>query len=154
MDNNSAQQREAPKKKSKFFVIILLLLIIGGTWFGITKYRHSQLHEETDDAQVEANISPVIPRVSGYLKEVRVKDNQLVKKGDTLLLLDDRDMLLKVNQAEAALATAISNRNAAMASTNAAMAGVSSTRAGLSTIDAQMETAKISLWRATQDNDR
>ena len=154
MDNNTSPHREAPQKKSKFFMIILLLLIIGGTWFGITKYRHAQHHEETDDAQVEANISPVIPRVSGYLKEVRVKDNQLVKKGDTILLLDDRDMQLKVNQAEAALATALSNRDAAMASTNAALAGVSSTRAGLSTIDAQMETAKISLWRATQDNDR
>ena len=50
-----------------------------------------KLHAETDDAQVEANISPIIPRISGYVKEVRVSDNQLVKKGDTLLILDDRD---------------------------------------------------------------
>src|SRR3979490_3208792 len=104
MDQANNGKTEAPKKKSsKIFIIVLALLVIGGTWFGLTKYRHAQHHEETDDAQVEANISPVIPRVSGYVKEVRVRDNQLVRKGDTLLLLDDRDLALRVQQAEAAL---------------------------------------------------
>ena len=154
MDNNTAPQREAPPKKSRFFVIVLLLLVISGAWFGITKYQHGQHHEETDDAQVEANISPVIPRVSGYVKSVRVKDNEVVKKGDTLLVLDDRDLALKVNQAEAALATAMSNKTAAQANTHAAEAGVNSTRAGISTLDAQMENAKIAVWRATQDYER
>lgn len=71
----------APKKKSsKIFIIVLGLLVIGGAWFGFSKYQHGKHHEETDDAQVEANISPVIPRISGYVKEIRVKDNQLVKK--------------------------------------------------------------------------
>ena len=73
----------------------------------------AQHHEETDDAQVEANISPVIPRISGYVTQVRVKDNQQVKKGDTLLVLDDRDLKIKLQQAEAALATAQSNLGAA-----------------------------------------
>ena len=100
----------AKKKKNPIFIIILLLLVIGGSWFGISKYRHSLKHEETDDAQVSADISPVIPRISGYVQEVRVKDNQWVKKGDTLLLLDDRDFRIKLEQAEAALLTAESNR--------------------------------------------
>src|ERR1700761_4397579 len=102
-NNNNA---EAPKKKSNGFVIVLALLVIAGAWFGITKYVHAQHHEETDDAQMSANISPVIPRVSGYVKEVRVKDNQIVKKGDTLLILDDRDLAIKVQEAQAALVTA------------------------------------------------
>ena len=92
-----------PQKRSKVFLIILIALVVGGVWFGITKWHHGQLHAETDDAQVEANISPIIPRVSGYVKEVRVSDNQVVKKGDTLLILDDRDLRIKVEQAEAAL---------------------------------------------------
>ena len=96
----------AKPKRSKVFPIILLLLIIGGAWFGISKYNHGKHHEETDDAQVESNISPVIPRVSGYVADVMVKDNQRVHKGDTLLVLDQRDLRLKVEQAEAALATA------------------------------------------------
>ncbi|HEX8357746.1 MAG TPA: biotin/lipoyl-binding protein, partial [Segetibacter sp.] len=77
-------------KRSIVFPLVLLLLVIGGSWFGITKYNHGKHHEETDDAQVESNISPVIPRISGYAQEVKVKDNQVVKKGDTLLILDTR----------------------------------------------------------------
>jgi len=143
-----------PKKRSKAFIIILLLLVIGGAWFGITKYTHAQHHEETDDAQVEANISPVIPRVPGYVKEVRVKDNQTVKQGDTLVILDDRDLALKVQEAEAALATAQTNLAAARATTSASRANISSSQAGISTVDAQIEAAKVNVWRATQDYDR
>src|SRR5450432_4175197 len=76
-----------PKRKSKVFLIILIAMILLGGWFGISKYTYSQHHEETDDAQVQADISPVIPRISGYVNEVRVKDNQQVHKGDTLLVL-------------------------------------------------------------------
>lgn len=153
-NNNATPAVEAPKKRSKVFIIILAVLVIGGSWFGISKYLHAQAHEETDDAQVEANISPVIPRVGGYVKSVRVKDNQVVKKGDTLLILDDRDLSLRVQQAEAALATARSNYGAAEASTNASRANIASTRAGISTIDAQIETAKVNVWRTTQDYER
>src|SRR3954454_15166726 len=96
----------APKKRNYKFIIILAILVIGGGAFGITKYIHGQHHEETDDAQVEANISPVIPRVTGYVAAVRVKDNQRVRKGDTLLILDGRDLQFKPEQADAALATA------------------------------------------------
>ena len=143
-----------PKKSSKGFIIVLALLVIGGGWFGISKYIHSQHHEETDDAQIEANISPVIPRVAGYIKAVMVKDNQQVKKGDTLVILDDRDLALKVLQAEAALATAHTNLEVAQATTNASKATISSTQAGVSTADAQIEAAKINVWRTSKDYDR
>ena len=144
----------APKKRSKTFPIVLIVLLLVGGWFGTSKYLHAQHHEETDDAQIEANISPVIPRVAGYVKEVRVKDNQFVKKGDTLLILDDRDLALRVKQAEAALATAQSNLGAAQANTNASKANIATTQAGISTADAQIEAAKINVWRATQDFER
>ncbi|HTE09365.1 MAG TPA: HlyD family secretion protein [Chitinophagaceae bacterium] len=144
----------APKKTSKTFIIILILLVVAGGWFGISKYIHAQHHEETDNAQVEANISPVIPRISGYVTQVNVKDNQKVKKGDTLLVLDDRELKIKVEQAEAALATAESNLGAARSSSTAANANIASSQAGVSTIDAQIETAKINVRRTTQDFDR
>jgi len=152
--NQPAEKAAATKKRSKGFIIVLAILILGGGWFGFSKYQHGKHHEETDDAQIEANISPVIPRVAGYVKEVRVKDNQVVKKGDTLLLLDDRDLALRVQQAEAALATAKSNLGAAEANTNAARASIASTHAGVSTIDAQIEAAKVNLMRASQDYER
>jgi membrane fusion protein, multidrug efflux system len=142
------------KKKNKVFLIVLLLLIVAGAWFGLTKYFHGQSHEETDDAQVSANISPVIPRISGYVTEVRVKDNQHVKKGDTLLVLDDRDLSIKVQQAEAALATAESNLNAARATTSAATASIGTSKASVATVDAQIDAAKVNVWRATNDYNR
>ncbi len=144
----------APKKRSKVFMVILIVMIIAGAWFGISKYTYSLHHEDTDDAQVQANISPVISRVSGYVKEVRVKDNQAVHKGDTLLVLDDQDYKLKVEQAEAALGTAKSNVQAARANTSAARSGIASSRAGVSTVDAQIDAAKINVRRTTQDYDR
>lgn len=148
------EDNQPKKKTNRTFLIVLGLLVIGGGAFGIIKYTHAQHHAETDDAQVEANISPVIPRVSGYVKEIRVKDNQQVKKGDTLLILDDRDLHLKLEQAEAALATAQSNVDVAQASTSAAEANVSSYQANVATIDAQIATAKINVRRTTQDYGR
>lgn len=152
--NTKSPLPEAPKKKSRGFVIVLALLVIFGGWFGITKYIHSLHHEETDDAQVEANISPVIPRISGYVIAVNVKDNQQVRKGDTILVLDNRDLKIKLEQAEAALATAESNLNAAKASSTAATANIATSQAGISTIDAQIEVARINSMRATQDYNR
>jgi membrane fusion protein (multidrug efflux system) len=144
----------SPKKRSRTFLIVLIILVIAGGAFGISKYIHSAHHEETDDAQVEANINPVIPKISGYVTEVRVKDNQPVKKGDTLLLLDDRDLKLKLEETEAALATAKSNLQAARASTTAARANIGTSEASVKTVDAQIETAKVNVWRATQDYQR
>ena len=149
---NSVQ--EAPKKKNFRFIIVLAILVIVGGAFGITKYIHAQHHEETDNAQVEANVSPVIPRVTGYVKEVRVKDNQRVKKGDTLVILDDRDLVIKVEQAEAALAAAQVNVQVAVATTSAARSNISSSQANIGAVDAQIEEAKVNVWRATQDYDR
>ena len=144
----------AKKKRNPVFIIILAILVIGGGWFGISRYTHGLKHEETDDAQVSADISPVIPRISGYVQEIKVNDNQWVKKGDTLMVLDNRDYIIKVEQAEAALATSKSNLNNARATTSAAKANVGSVRAAIGTIDAQIEAAKVTLWRASKDYDR
>jgi membrane fusion protein (multidrug efflux system) len=142
------------KKRNPVFIIILLLLVIGGSWFGIAKYRHSLKHEETDDAQVSADISPVIPRVAGYVSAVLVRDNQWVKKGDTLLLLDDRDFRIRLDQAEAALQTAEGNRQSAVAITQAAEMGTTASKATLNTIDAQIDAAKVNVWKTTEDYNR
>jgi membrane fusion protein (multidrug efflux system) len=151
---NENGKEQPPKKRSKVFLIILIVMLLLGGWFGISKYTYSQHHEETDDAQIEADIIPVIPRVTGYVKEVRVKDNQFVHKGDTLIIIDDRDLQIKLMEAEAALATAKSNVNASRANTEAARSGIASSKAGVSTIDAQIEAAKVNLRRAGQDYDR
>ena len=147
-------QEQAPKKKSNRFVIVLIILVVVGGAFGITKYIHSQKHEETDDAQVDAGISPVIPRISGYIAEIRVNDNQMVKKGDTLIILDNRDEKIKLDQAEATLTIAKGSLGQAEANTNVATANIGTSQANISGIDAQIEGAKVNAWRAKQDFER
>lgn len=150
----AAPKPEEPQKKSRVFLVILILIVLVGGWFGISKYLHSLNHESTEDAQVATNISPVIPRIAGYVTEVRIGDNQPVKKGDTLLVLDSRDLQIKVEQAEAALEVAKSNLNAAQATTTASRENIGSSKAAVATADAQIEQAKINVWRATQDYNR
>src|SRR5678809_160322 len=93
--------------------------------------------------RVSADISPVIPRVAGYIADVRVRDNQQVKKGDTLLVLDDRDYVIKVEQALAALQIAQSSMNSAKATTSAAKANIATSQASVGTIDAQIEACLL-----------
>lgn len=53
-----------PSKKKPRIYHHSFVLVSGAAWFGITKYNHSLHHEETDDAQIEANVNPVISRIS------------------------------------------------------------------------------------------
>ncbi|QRR00958.1 HlyD family secretion protein [Dyadobacter sandarakinus] len=146
-----ATEEAAPKKTNRRFIIILgLLILVGGTW-GFNKYNHGQHHEETDDAQVDANISPVIPRISGYVTEIRVKDNQPVKKGDTLIVLDNRDQLIRLEQAKAALAGSQGSLQFANATTTASQASGITYEANVAIVNAQIEQAKVNVWRTSQD---
>jgi len=154
METKTKEPKKSPRKRNPVFIIILAILVVGGGWFGVTKYIHSLHHEETDDAQVSADISPVIPRISGYVSGVMVDDNQWVKKGDTLLILDARDYEIKLEQAEAALETAKSSLQNARTSTVAARANIAAVKASVGTIDAQIEAARVNLWRASQDYER
>ncbi|KAA5536481.1 HlyD family secretion protein [Taibaiella lutea] len=155
MANNQTQPAEETKKpkSNRFAIVFGALVLVGGT-YGTVKYIHGQKHEETDDAQIESLISPVIPRVAGYIKEVRVIDNQMVKKGDTLVILDDKDFVIKLEEAEAALSAAQSNASVAGAGIPVVNANVSSAESNINTVDAQIEAAKVNLWRATQDYNR
>src|SRR6478752_3087525 len=129
-------EQVAVKKKNKIFTIILAVLVSLGGFYGVSKYIHAQNNEETEDAQVNGNISPVIPRIAGYVSKVWIKDNQFVKKGDTLVMLDDREMRIKVLQAQAALDNAKSSLNVAHANTTAAQASTVSSQSNINTADA------------------
>jgi membrane fusion protein, multidrug efflux system len=57
------------------------VVLFVAAYYGIPQLRYYIAHEETDDAQVEGHISPVLPRVSGYVARVLVDDNQRVAAG-------------------------------------------------------------------------
>lgn len=142
------------KKTNKKFLIILIALVVVGGGYGVYKYIHSLSHETTDDAQVEKNMNPIIPRVSGYITKVLVKDNDFVKKGDTLFVIDDKDYVVRVEEAKAALAAAEGNYAASKADVGSAMANVSVSQANVLSSKGNIEAAKVRLWRATNDFER
>jgi membrane fusion protein (multidrug efflux system) len=144
MEQNNTQQK--PRKKL-VFPIILGLVLVAAVGFTIKEYVFLQGHEQTDDAQVDGDISPVIARVSGYVNEIRFQDNQYVHAGDTLVVLDDRDYKIKLDQAKAALYA--SEKNVA-----AVQAVISETQSNFGVQKANIEEAQVRLWKATQDYER
>ncbi len=151
MENSTAPTAPTAKKKSFVFPIILLVLLGAAGYFGYTKYVHGKHHEETDDAQIEANISPVISKISGYVADIKVSDNQFVHKGDTLIILDRRDFAIVLKQAEAGLATAKSNLAASQANSHASSQNINTTNAAVNTANAQIEVARVNVNRTAQD---
>jgi membrane fusion protein (multidrug efflux system) len=142
---NENQQKK--KGKKLIFPIILALVLVGALAFTAKEYFYYQGHEVTDNAQVDADISPVIARVSGYVKEIRFADNQFVKAGDTLVVLDDRDYKIRVQQAEASL-------TATRQSVDVSQYVVTESRTGIATAEANVEAAKVRVWKANEDFNR
>jgi membrane fusion protein (multidrug efflux system) len=144
---------EKKQTNKKFILIFSVLILLGGT-YGVYKYMHSLAHETTDDAQIEKNMNPIIPRVSGYITKVFVKDNQFVKKGDTLFTIDNRDYIIKVEEAKAALVGAEQGYAVSKADIGTAQANVSVSDANVQSASGNIETAKIRLNRAVNDYER
>jgi membrane fusion protein (multidrug efflux system) len=142
------------KKTNKKFILILLVLVISGAIYGTSKYMHSLSHEETDDAQIQKNMNPIIPKVSGYVDKVYVNDNAFVKKGDTLFTIDTRDFQLKIDEASAAVVAAEAGFEVAKADIGNAMASISASDANVRSAGGNIETAKIRLGRITSDFNR
>jgi len=96
-----------PKKKRPIVPLIFLgLIVIIGGYFGIRKLIHSIYFESTDNAQVETNAIPILTRTNGFIDSILVSDYQEVKKGDLLVVIDERELRIALQQAEADLLTA------------------------------------------------
>jgi len=135
------------KKKNKVVPIILGIILIIGAFFGIREYIYLQSHEDTDDAQIDGDISPVVARVGGYVDSIYFEDNQPVKAGQILVKLDDRDLKIKLEQALAA-------QRGANASVGVSESQIGATAATSATAKANVEAAKVRYWKASQDFDR
>lgn len=137
----------APAKKKMVLRILLLVFVASLGYWVVSKMLYARNHEETDDAQLDADISPVLSRVAGYIESIRFEENQPVTKGDTLITIDRRDLDLKVRQAETQVDIARANEDVATAA-------VEKARADLHTAETAIDAAKIRLWRSGQDFDR
>lgn len=102
--NVPLRERIVPRKKGKLgrwllVLFFLALLVVGG----YEVWRYLNTYESTDDAQIDGNINPISARISGYITEVPVEDEQRVKAGDVLVRIDPRDYQVALAQAEADL---------------------------------------------------
>ena len=123
------------------FLVVVLALGAGGGWYWWTAWRFQQ---STDDAYVQSDITVISPKVEGYLKEVRIDENQPVGAGQVLFVVDDRDFAAKVTQAEAAEAT-----EQAMVATYASK--LKSQQAMIDQAAATVQSAEADLNRAQLD---
>jgi membrane fusion protein (multidrug efflux system) len=127
-DNNQSGIRpadEAPggrgmlgNGRRRITLLILVLAVIAGAIYGGRWFAYTRTHANTDDAQVEADIYPVSPRIMGHVSRVVVATNQAVRAGQLLVEIDPRDYQVALAQAEAALAAAKGSATAAEGTVN------------------------------------
>jgi membrane fusion protein (multidrug efflux system) len=115
------------KKKQLLIVLLGVVALIIAGFFTYPFVDDLLSHVETDNAYITGHVHGVSPRIAGTVKEVLLDDNQPVKAGDVLLLLDDRDEVIEVRKAEAHLKrlmqdVGVSGKVVAFASSNAAAA--------------------------------
>jgi membrane fusion protein (multidrug efflux system) len=80
--------------------------LAGASWYGFDYWTVGRFMVSTDDAYVRADNTTIAPKVSGYLREVLVGDNEHVKTGEVLARIDERDFKVALDQARADVAAA------------------------------------------------
>ena len=141
----------ASTKKFNFRKVLVTVSVVaalvGAAWYGWDYWTVGQYLVSTDDAYVQADNTTVAPKISGYLHEVLVGDNQRVRAGQVLARIDARDFKVAFDQAKADVAAA----RAAITSKQAQL-GVQQTviDAANATVEVDQATAKF----AAQENKR
>ena len=156
-NNKTVAKNEQKKKKSniaKLINLVVLVIVLGGLFWVVKSYFNFGNDKYTNAAQVESFINPINTRVSAYIKEIRFVEHQPVKKGDTLLILDNREILTQVGQAEAAYMAALASKNVTSQSVNTASNNVNTVGANVQAAIAGIKAAKARLWNAEQNFNR
>jgi len=132
---------------ARLFLIAAILVVLVGGFFA---WRYFQSYESTDDAEVDGHLMPLSARISGYVTNVNVDDNQYVTTRTVLVEIDPRDYQVAVDQARAAVEDA---RATAQASNlNVPITNVN-TASQLSSSEADIENAKAGIAAAQQQYD-
>ena len=126
---------------------LIVLCLLGGAVYVVSQFMHFGGGEFTDNARVRQNVVPQSSRVQGFIREVRFADFQQVKKGDTLAIIEDAEFKLRLAQAEADLANALSGQQATSM-------GIATTQNNLRVSDAGIEEARVQMENAKRDYER
>ena len=148
---NTHQEKAQKLKKLRRWQIVVSLLgiaiIVWGVIQVICLFLDYKQTEASNDAQVEQYISPINLRASGYIKKIYFTEHQEVHKGDTLLVLDDREYKIRVMEAEAALKDA-------QAGVTVIGATLQTTQTTASVYDASISEIEIRLAKLEKDRQR
>ena len=127
--------------------VVVLVALAAGIWWWTTRNR-----ESTDDAQVDAGVTPIAARVGGTVMSVPIVDNQQVKEGTVLLEIDKRDFEIALDRARAELADAEASAAAARAgvpiSSTTAASGVTTAKGGVEQATSEVSAAEQSIEAA------
>ncbi|MFK0161164.1 HlyD family secretion protein [Rhizobium sp. NPDC090279] len=116
-----------------------IVIIAAAGYYGHDYWQNGRFQVSTDDAYVQADNSSIAPKISGYLAEVLVKDNETVKAGQPLARIDDRDFRAALDQARADVAAAQATIEADQASLDIQQSTIAAARATLD-VDKANET--------------
>ncbi|TKD35110.1 MAG: HlyD family secretion protein [Mesorhizobium sp.] len=146
---------EAPTKKKRsarslLLPIIALGLLGAAAWYGYDYWTDERFMISTDDAYVQADMAFISPKISGYVDQVKVTENQQVKAGDPLLIVDNGDYKIAVAQAEAQIATLSKTLDRIDAQTEAARASLEQAQAQKTADQAAAANAARVQTRAAQ----
>ena len=133
-------------KKILSYIITTAVVVAAALWVG-GKFIHLGHVEFTDNAQIRQQIVPVNSRVQGYIEEIRFKEYEKVRKGDTLVIIDDADMRLNVARANADYQNALAGRSVADRSVASASANVAVSEASVAEAKVLMDNAETDLAR-------
>lgn len=135
--------------KRVYNVVIIAALVVFVGWI-CSRFIHWGNVEYTDDAQVWREITPINARVGGFIKEIRFSSYQHVKKGDTLVVIEDEEFRLALAQAEAGLRGSKSGSSAVSAGMTTTQSNVRAASAGIDEARVQMENAQKDYQRFEQ----
>lgn len=139
--------RRSEKRKVWLFNVISFMIVLLALGWAVATYFHLGKQVFTDDAQVESYVSPVNVRIQGYIRSIRFKEHQRVKKGDTLVMIDDREYRIQVKQAEAAVLYATAGKSVVNVTENGAENGIAVSNANIEEIKARLDNAELNFHR-------
>lgn len=147
-DAPGGRKRLSGRAKLILLVVVVALLVAGGVWFAKYQTRGKYL-EETNDATIQADMVTVAPRVAGYVSAVLVNDNQDVRAGQPLVRIDPRNARAQAAQAEAQIALAGAQADAARAQVREQLAAIAQARAQLSAaqVKAGFDAQEVARYR-------
>src|SRR6204780_148778 len=119
-----------------FVVAIGIIIVVSTNW---TRWEGGAGWQRTNDAYLQADLTPISAKVAGYVRELPIQDYERVRKGQVLAQLVEDDYRAVVAQAEAGVATAIAQAQALSAQRELQHENIEAARAGVASSVASFE---------------